>query len=153
MVLIVFVLGYYSQFYWLIVDPRGKDLPDVMGEPCSPGQCWTSSGRRRGSFAGLALLASSRTGSPTAGGPAGGEGGAAARIGRPAVLVAWGLLAIILPVMAAENIGLMAAKGPELPFRIAGWMVYSLRALSPASSSSPPPWASGSIDRTSCARR
>ena len=133
MVLVVFVLGYYGQFYWLIADPRAEqDLAEVMTANLHADAMLDVFRETTWSFAGLALLASvmdripqRRRALPAV------SAAAATRIGRTAVLVAWGLLAIILPVMAAENIGLMAAKGPELPFRIAGWMVYSLRALVP----------------------
>ena len=133
MVLVVFCVGYYAQFYWLIADPRiDQDLAPVMAANLHPEAMLAVFREMTWTFAGLVALATVmdrvpwRRAAVPAVGPV-----AAVRIGRTAVATAVVLLAIILPVMEAENIAVMAAKGPELPFRIAGWMVYGLRMLVP----------------------
>lgn len=133
MVLTVFLVGYYLQFYWLIVDPRvGQDLTDAMLANLQPAAMLDVFREATWTFAALAVLATvldrvpvRRRALPKV------PDEAAARIARNAVFAAAALLLVILPVMASQNIGLMGEKAPELPFRIAGWSIYGLRMLVP----------------------
>ena len=133
MVLVVFFVGYYGQFYWLIADPTVEtDLAEVMTANLHPEAMLDVFRETTWSFAGFALVSLAMDRIPWNRRPAPPVGPAAARrIGVLALGAAFALTAVILPVMAFESIAVMAAKGPELPFRIAGWMVYGLRMLVP----------------------
>lgn len=133
MLLVVFCLGYYAQFFWLVVDRNvDRDLAAVTAANLHPEAMLDVFRETTWSFAGLAALAIGMDRIPWGRRPLPPVSPAAgARIGKLAIVVAAVLLVLILPVMAAENIGLMAARPPQLPFRIAGWSIYGLRMLVP----------------------
>jgi hypothetical protein len=129
---VVFVWGYYGQFFWLLLDENaflpGSVLaravrPSVLIEGYQQTTTCFSLAALTVAVVGLVRPKAALPGKPM-------SPGTATAVSRFGLFAGGALLVGTSALMLALGFG--PGRAPNLPFRIAGWIMYSRRALLPA---------------------